>query len=601
MNRINGFHLYQAVMAGYSSMEENRERMNRINVFPVSDGDTGSNMVGTVRTIASGLETCRSAGTLLERMADLSLEGARGNSGMILSQYVNGLARLGRGKRELSLCDLGEILGRSVEEAYRAVESPREGTILTVMKAWAEKIRSGCSSHRSLFPVLKEALEAARTALERTPEQLEVLSRHGVVDAGALGFVSFLEGVDRLGETGRIGWEERARVRTGESLSPISSPSDDLHGNGESPAFRYCTEVLLENPSLDRSGLRDLLSPLGDSLIVTEGVNRSRIHIHSDRPDRVVDLLRSRGKVLQQKADDMERQEQIVSRRAGRIAVMTDSIADIPSELLDKYQIHLIPLALVWDGEEYLDRITLKPETFYRLQGERSSFPSSSLPTAAQVERQYSYLLEHYEGIIVLSVSSQLSGTWKRMSLSAEKFNQRERRISVVDTRLNSVAQGLLVRKIARAAMEGKGLEELTALAESLRERVHIFVSVKTFEFMIKGGRVSPLKGALAGLLRLKPVVTLDDKGRGAAFGAAFTPAGLMRKVSRIVADMGNGKGIEEYALVHAADRERGERFSALIEGITGFAPSYITDISSIVGMHSGKGAVAIGIVEKEG
>ncbi|MBN2627408.1 MAG: DegV family EDD domain-containing protein, partial [Spirochaetales bacterium] len=501
---------------------------------------------------------------------------------------------------ELTLCDLGEILNRSVEEAYRAVENPREGTILTVMRAWAEQIRSGCASRLSLIPLMKDALEAARHALEMTTGQLEVLARHRVVDAGALGFVSFLEGMDRLNSGKPIGLNERLVLKERDVLPPAFPGPDELHGEGESPAYRFCTEVLFESSRIKGHELRRLLAPLGDSLILTEGVNRCRIHIHSDRPDQVVDLIRPWGRVLQQKADDMVRQEQIVTRRAGRIAVVTDSIADIPGELCDKYQIHQIPLTLVWDGEEYLDRVTLKPENFYAMQGERCSFPSSSLPSAAQVEKLYTYLLEHYEGIIVLSVAGALSGTWKRMSLSAEKFNRSGKRVAVVDTRLNSVAQGLLVAKVARAAVEGRGLEELTGLAESLRNRIRIFVSVKTFEFMVKGGRVSPLKGALAGLLHLKPVVTLDEEGRGAAFGAAFSAAGLMRKVSSIVADIQKSRGIEEYALVHAADRERGERFCALVEDITGSGPSFITDISPIVGMHSGKGAVAIAVLEKE-
>ena len=234
------------------------------------------------------------------------------------------------------------------------------------------------------------------------------------------------------------------------------------------------------------------------------------------------------------------------------------------------------------------------------MQAERSSFPSSSLPTAPQVERYYSYLLEHYEGVIVLAVAGALSGTWKRMSLSAEKFNGAGKRISVVDTKLNSVAQGLLVERVAQAAVQGKNLEELTALAESLRERIKIFVSVKTFKYMVRGGRVSPLQGLAAKILNLKPIVTLDREGKGNAFEKSFSSAGLMKKVASLIQQIDRNKGIEEFAVVHASDRERGDQFSSLVAGIIGREASYITDISPIVGMHSGKGAVAIGIVESD-
>ena len=598
---INGYMLYHAFLAGYLGMADSRETMNRINVFPVRDGDTGSNMVHTLKTVAERLNPCRSAADLLERMAGLSLEGARGNSGMILTQYLNGLARHGRGRKSLTLCELGEILILSVGEAYRAVEVPREGTILTVIKAWAEKISTVCHSHDAPGPLMTEAFETAKNALDHTTEQLDILKDNSVVDAGALGFVSFLEGVNRLGDKGLVDGETRKALLVTEDSLPLSSSIEESHGKSEGVTYRYCTEVLLEGAEAERDEIRSLLLPLGDSLIVAEGRGRFRIHIHSDEPDRVVDILRKKGKVVQQKADDMKRQEQIMTERASRIAVVTDSIADIPEEVLDRYQVHRFSLSLIWDGEEYLDRLTLKPETFYAMQAERSSFPSSSLPAAAQVERYYSYLLEHYEGVIVLSVAGALSGTWKRMALSAEKFNGEVPRINVVDTKLNSVAQGLLVERIAQASAQGKNLEELTALAESLRKRIKIFVSVKTFRYMVRGGRVSPLQGLAVKILNLKPIVTLDREGRGSAFDKSFSSAGLMRKVASLIQKIDREKGIEEFAVVHASDRERGEQFSSLVTGIIGREPSYITDISPIVGMHSGKGAVAIGIVESNG
>jgi DegV family protein with EDD domain len=596
--RINGYHLYQAFLSGYIQISSQREKMNRINVFPVQDGDTGSNMVGTLKTVAIRLRTCRSAGMLLERIADLSLEGARGNSGMILSQYLNEIARLGSGKAELSLCELGDILRRSVDEAYRSVEVPREGTMLSVLRVWAEEVRSACTRHGMVWHVMKDSLEKAKMALAKTPDQLPILKKHHVVDAGALGIVSFLEGVVGLGARGKIPFVKRSRMLEGFQISDEYAPTEHNHDVGQSLNYRYCTEVLLETESCSRNELKKMLSPQGDSLIVTEGVRRKRIHIHTDDPGEVVSILRKQGKIVQQKADDMKRQEQIVTAPLGSIGVVTDSIADIPMELLDKYQVHTVHMSLIWDQEEYLDRLTITPEEFYHMQSERNSFPGSSFPSASQVERYYQYLLEHYEGLIVLPVGKVLSGMWKRMSLSAERFNEKSKRITVVDTRLNSVAQGLLVKRIAREAAKGRNLEELTALAEELRDRIKIFVSVKTFKYMVKGGRVSPFKGFIAKMLNLKPIVSLDSQGKGIAFEKSFSSRGLMKKIAHIMDDINKERGIEEYAIVHASDRERGEEFSSLLSQIVDRKPSYITDISPIVGMHSGKGAVAIGVIE---
>jgi len=141
-------------------------------------------------------------------------------------------------------------------------------------------------------------------------------------------------------------------------------------------------------------------------------------------------------------------------------------------------------------------------------------------------------------------------------------------------------------------------LEELSALAENLKRRIKIFVGVNTFKFMVKGGRVSPLKGMVAALLNLKPIISLDTEGRGTAFDKSFSAQGLLKKIAVLVKNIQKTRGIEEYTVVHAAAPERAREFASLVETITGKKPTYITDISPIVGMHSGKGAVAIGIFE---
>ncbi len=303
---------------------------------------------------------------------------------------------------------------------------------------------------------------------------------------------------------------------------------------------------------------------------------------------------------MQQSAEDMIRQEQIVNRKAARIGVLTDSIADIPGEILDAYQIHVVNLNLNWDNDEYLDRLTISPEEFYRLQSERKSFPGSTVPDRGRVDALLEYLMDHYESLIVLPVAKALSGTWQQLSSAAEKYNRSGRRIEVVDTCLDSAAQGLRVAEIAEAAVNGASLEALRERSEYLKHRIKIYVSVTTFKYMVKGGRVSPLKGALARLMNLKPIVSLDEQGRGIAFDKAFSGKGLMRKIEALVRSTQASPGIVRYAVVHAAAPKRAAEFAAVVEDITGMEPSYITAISPIVGMHSGRGAVAIGIVEKD-
>lgn len=596
---ITGFHLYHGFLSGYFNIAEHREYLNKINVFPVPDGDTGSNMVQTIKSIVQELTYSRSAGRILENIADSSLEHARGNSGIIISQYLNSLYKNVGHRDSYSIKDFGTAVKNSALDAYRAMENPVEGTILTVINEWADVIHTESRKERGFDKILSKAFAAAKKALLKTPEQLKVLKENNVVDAGAWGFVRFLEGIEVMNKNGPVSSSARREIM----VSPTETgdyEEGSLHSDPPNLDFRYCTEVLLENVTDTPANIRVAMKALGNSLIVSKGKHRARIHIHSNDPAEVVRKAGEYGRITQQKADDMLRQEQVMSNRLGEVAVLTDSIADIPQEILDAYQIHVINLQLMWDNQEFLDRLTISPESFYREQAVRTSFPSSSTPTRARVDAIYQYLLEHYSGIIVLPVAKALSGTWQQMVRASEAYNQDEQRIITVDTRLNSAAQGLLVIEVAKAAAEGRTLEDLSALAENLKQRIKIFVSVHTFKYMVKGGRVSPLKGFIASALHIKPIVSLDAEGKGVAFEKSFSQKGLLKKMAAIIEDIEERKGIQKYCVVHALAEDKANVFASLVENSTGKTPEYISSISPIVGMHSGKGAVAIGIIEKE-
>lgn len=596
---INGFQVYHGFLSGYLNISKEKDYINRINVFPVPDGDTGSNMIHTFKTIATRLESRRSVKKVIDHIADLSLEGARGNSGIIISQYLNGLSRHTENKNELTCSDFGRVVNKAVWDAYDAMEDAKEGTILSVIRAWAETIYAESTKSHSIDTLLKAGLLSAREALKRTTDQLQVLKENNVPDAGAWGFVSFLEGMGKAArEKISLRTAERELEKLQRSLSEAGFVKDHLPGN--EITNRYCTEILLQLKTSERTNLKEELRQWGDSLIVSRGRGKQRVHIHTNYPAKVVETLKGSGIILQQKVEDMVRQEQIINKRAGKIGVVTDSIADIPMDLMDKYQVHMINIDLIWDDDIYLDRLTLSPEEFYRQQTERKTFPHTAAPPAARIERLLEYLMEYYEGLIVLPVAKRLSGTWQQFNIAARKYNQDKKRIEVIDTCLNSAAQGLLVYKTAMAAAENRELDDLKRMAEDLKSRIKIFVSVETFEYMVKGGRVSPLKGLLAKILNLKPIISLDSEGNGAAFDKSFSAKGLLRKITKLVNRINDEKGINEYVIVHAAARERAEKFSVLVERIVGKKPLYITDITPAVGMHSGKGAVAVGLIQNK-
>ncbi len=587
---INGEHIYFAFLAGTKEVTKSREFLNRINVFPVFDSDTGNNLAHTFNYMVDSVKPNKLLGDTLSSLADASLSGARGNSGIIMAQFVNGLAREIGEVKQLSTREFAQKISQAVPYAYEAVSRPVEGTVLTVMREWAEALKKAGEETEDIFKMFLSSLGDARQALQETPNKLKVLKDALVVDAGAQGFVFFLEGIARLVETGNI--KELARQKGGEVV--IEESLDEVRGEIN---FRYCSEALLKGNKLDHAELRNNLEPFGDSLIIAGTEEKVKIHLHTNKPDEFFFYLMRYGKILQQKVDDMQRQYQVVHERKNDIALVTDSIADLPLEMIDKYQIHLVPINLEIEGSTFLDKISIKPDQIYSILDTVAEYPTSSQPPLKTVEKLLSFLCEHYKSVIMISVSKELSGTWNVFSQAAKAFQEKGKNISVINSRLNSGAQGLLVQKAAMLIEEGMEHGEIVKKLEERIPDTRIFVSVATFKYMVRGGRLSPMKGLLGKVLNLKPIVSLDEEGRGISFAKAFTRRSNTKKIRSIVKEIQENNPVESYCIVHAGAKEKALSYKDIFTRVLGKEPEYIAEISPIVALSAGIGAVAISLM----
>lgn len=597
---LNGYILYNSFISGYENLLRHKKFINDINVFPVADGDTGNNMVSTFYSTIQVPSLSRSVSRTLNHIADRALSGARGNSGIIVAQYLNGLADACAERETMTTHEFGTALRKAAATTYRAVENPKEGTLITILNVWSEEMFRLGHAVRDFRDLFIQSIGPVRSALERTKLQLAALKTANVVDAGASGFVSFLEGVARMIVSGTVPPKRRLIPLSIGGEDSLAGEAGGAHETSADIPYRYCTEALLlrlETPPREcgpaaGGSLREMLKGFGDSLIVSEGRDKIKIHIHTDEPSRVFFLLRGRGRIIEQKVDDMRLQYQAVHHPVSRTAILTDSIADIPGELIDRFQIHVIPQKILWGDDEYLDRLTITPATFYPYLDGRSDYPGSSVPDPRRVDQVFAWLAAHYESVIAIPVGKALSGTWQVMEHSAEKLREAGYPVSVVDSRLNSAAQGLAVLSAAGDAANGLPYGEILArLAETLA-RSRILVSVATFKYMVRGGRISALKGFIAALTNLKPIITLDPSGKGVAFGAAFSQRGSLKKILKSVRK--NRGAISRYAVVHAGVPERAAAWAKDLSAVLGFGPEYIMEISPAVGLHAGLGSVAV-------
>ncbi|GBD14967.1 hypothetical protein HRbin25_00854 [bacterium HR25] len=312
MAALTAADLFQALQAALSVLEAQEEALNAINVFPVPDGDTGTNMLLTLRSTLTEAERQvpqrenASVAQLLEALGRGALMGARGNSGVILSQIVRGLARGVGPARELDARALVQGLEEATRLAYQVITQPREGTILTVVREAAEAARAALErGETDVVAVLGEAARAARESVERTPQLLPVLAEAGVVDAGGQGLWLVLEAM--------------RRHLTGEPLETLAPPgraslqrewvttTQELHQTGQS-RYGYCTEFLVEGQGLDSTAIRARMEELGDSVLVVGDERLLRVHLHTDDPGAAISHGTRVGELLEVKVDNIQRQ-----------------------------------------------------------------------------------------------------------------------------------------------------------------------------------------------------------------------------------------------------------------------------------------------------
>lgn len=321
----DGAALRRALIGGTLWLEKNAAVVDALNVFPVPDGDTGTNMLLTMRSAMNQVDglSVDDLDQVAEAAARGALLGARGNSGVILSQIMRGLASSMLGRRSLDGPGLAAALEEAAQTAHRGVYAPVEGTMLTVMREAAERGRSAAQAGATAAEVLRAATEEARESVARTPLLLDVLRAAGVVDAGGQGLYFLLDGMLRFLE-GRL---EIDRVAS----APVALGAAEYaatHVSEDQPIYGYCTEFLLSGDALDVGAVRERIARMGDSTLVVGDPSMIRVHVHSFDPGAVLSYAAGLGTLSRIKIENMQEQHEtfVRSRKAasqtGKVSII---------------------------------------------------------------------------------------------------------------------------------------------------------------------------------------------------------------------------------------------------------------------------------------
>ena len=588
---INGKFLYYAFVAGSRQLLLHQEEINRINVFPVRDKDTGTNLASTIRAVIDTIKSDKSYKITIGNIAEAALIGARGNSGIIFAQFLYGLSIETKNKHVITLLEFADSVRDSIPYMYNAVAHPMEGTMLSVIRDWSDFLSSQKELIHDFKKVIIDSIEVLEKSLAETTSKLKELKKYGFVDAGAKGFVVFIKGVTDFIINGDI--RDLAIEKTA-TISLIHS--DDVID--EHPAFRYCTEAIIKNLKTDTESIKEFLGENGDSVVVAGSENTCRIHVHTNQPAELFYKLRDSGTITFQKVDDMHRQQEIAYKRKWNIALVTDSTCDLSQELIDFYQINIAPLNLNFGENHYLDKITIQPDQFYDLLESSPLFPQTSQINEYTFTNLYSHLASYYDAIISIHLTSQFSGTFANSFKAGQRIQKEfNKPVYVIDSKNLSGALGLLVLKTAQNIEAGFSIEKIIKLLETDIANAKIFVSVTNLKYMIKGGRVSKPAGFIANTLGINPVISMDEEGKSLLFGNTFSQSASLNKIFKHVKKISKGKLIWNYIVLHAHNPEGAKNAEAKMLEITGKKPVSMVDISPVIGMNAGNGAIALSLL----
>jgi DAK2 domain fusion protein YloV len=312
----SGQQLATAIATASEWLDAHRDQVNALNVFPVPDGDTGTNMAMTMKAAVGALPSDDApVSDVVRQLAYGALMGARGNSGVILSQIFRGFAAGLSDRDELDGRDFASALRGAQEMAYKAVMRPVEGTMLTVIRGAADRAAQAASRSSSLEVVLAEAIDGARAALESTPQLLEILRQAGVVDAGGQGIVLILEGMQRYNR----GDTSAPAIATDEAgVGADMAFLDDMHGEDD---FGYCTNFMVMGASFDFERSRAEIAAMGQSAVIVGDDTMLKVHIHTENPGEVLAYAIRLGSLDQIKIDNMSLQtETLTGQRSAALA-----------------------------------------------------------------------------------------------------------------------------------------------------------------------------------------------------------------------------------------------------------------------------------------
>jgi DegV family protein with EDD domain len=583
--------LKKMLLLSYERIEREKEEINKINIFPVPDQDTGSNMAKTLLGIKNTIE--RKEFNDLSEISKAALDGAltaaQGNAGVIYVGFLAGFLPL-LDKNPVDAKKLAIAFEEGQKRAWKSIQNPKEGTILDVIDATTEVFKEESKREKNIINILKKATEKAKKALLATREKMEIFRKANVVDAGGLGFLMIMES-----------YLEALELVFVETPAGGEKPSEKVRKFVQILANRYEVVSLIGNPKFEEKEIQEKLKKLGDSIDIVKIANKMKIHIHTDYPEEVRDALSKSGKIEDLRIEDMAKE--VVGEPSVRkvsIGIVTEDITSLLPKILERYQIELAYAILDWPELE-----KFSGENIYQKIREAWKLGSKTLPKTSQATPKsyfdaYKKQLQRFDKVLGLTISSKISGCYNSAIQAREMLTENEKeRVYVLDTLNGAAGEALLVLRAIELIQEQREMIEILDELKILIPKIHLYLMFEDPQGIESIGRIT--KSQANWVRRMKklgihPIMEIKNGvfGRGGIIFAKDMSEALFKKIVKESKKI-RAKGKKIRVIINQADNLEGaEKLKTLLKKEFGVEVSFISEGPPIICAALGPGSLIV-------
>lgn len=586
MENITPEKLKEMMLLSCKRVEERKEEINKINVFPVPDQDTGNNLAKTLIGVREVIQEkdFKKIDELSESALDGALTNAQGNAGVIYTGFLAGFLSELAGE-SINVPNLAVAFEKGSQRARQSIQHPRQGTILDVIEATADTFQKCSGKEKNVIIVFRKAIENAREALLATREKMEIFRKANVVDAGGLGFLIILESYLEALDSEFVG-----------IIQKHEKPSEKVKRFIQTISYRYEVVCLLKNPDLDEKKIREKLKKLGNCLDIVQVKDKTKIHIHTDYPDEVKSIMLSAGQAQSLRVEDMAKE--VVGEDSVRkvsVGIVTEDAIDLPQKVLERYQIETAPMAIDWP-----DKDNVSGEEVCRKMRDSDKKGGKELPNvSAAISRSYFNAFDKQIGkfgkVLCITLSSGISRSYESAK-EAEKSMEKSGRTVVIDSLNISAGQSLLVLKAIELIQEQREMAETAAEIKKLVPKTYSYISLGDPKWMASSKQIGKSQlGWIRRIQKLKfqPLLTIK-KGKIVKDSMIYSKDQAEAIYKKIYKDTKSArrKGMRIRVVIsHADNPDAAENLRKMLKEIKAEVP-FVVVSSPAVCLNVGPGAL---------